>query len=245
MIDVTLRRTAIALTSAIVLIGCAQEAPQLSKEAQGEFVRAYLLENPEVIIEALEVYQVQQQQEAEAERLAALPNILNQNGAPSVGPEDAAITIVEFFDYNCGYCKRAADWVMNAVDHSSDDVRVIFMDLPILAESSEVAARASLASEVQGKYREYHLALMAARGLNSDKIFAIAEDIGLDVERLKRDMESDTVRARLQQQVQLAQQAGVQATPGFFFAGNGQQEFVSGYNEQRLNSTLANFRKAG
>ena len=230
----------IALTAAG---SCSAEPSKArSDEELGQFVRDYLMEHPEIIIEAVQIYQQRLDDEAQAAKLAALPSILADTSIPSLGPDDAAITIVEFFDYNCGYCKGATKWVMNKLDSEQHDVRVVFVDLPILAPSSVTAAKASIAAEKQDKYREFHSALMKVSGLNEDKIFQVAKKIGMDVEQLKKDMASDEVTLRLDRNIALSRQAGVEATPGFFI---GNDQFYSGFNPNALEKMIADAKKAG
>ena len=148
------------LAALALLAACsAQSAPDsVDRMARSEveaIVREYLVSNPEALAAGLEALQKQEQAKLFA-RLASHPD------DPSLGPKDAPVTIVEFFDYNCGYCRVANDWVFDTIDDRSGDVRVIFKEYPILAESSILAARAALAAHRQGKYREMHVALMTS-----------------------------------------------------------------------------------
>ena len=243
------RKLTLACASALFLMpmGCSQadtgpsSFSKAQKEELGEFVRDYIVENPEIIIEALTVLEERRlAEEAEIKR-SALPLILEQKGAPIIGPADAPITIVEFFDYNCSFCKRATDWVLEQVDHQDKDVRVIFMDLPVLdarTKTSALAARAALAAEKQGKYREMHVALMRSNGLSRARIRELAKELNLDVQLLETDMESAAIYRHVDDIMNLAESAGIEATPGFFING----EFVSGYNPPLLKSLMKDAR---
>lgn len=243
------RKLQLVCASALFLtpLGCSQadtgpsQFTTAQKEELGEFVRDYLVENPEVIIEALTVLEERRlAEEAEAKR-AALPLLLEQKGAPIIGNPDAPITIVEFFDYNCSFCKRATDWVLEQVDHKDQNVRVIFMDLPVLdarTKTSAMAARAALAAEKQGKYREMHVALMRSNGLSRARVRELAEEVGLDVQLLEKDMESAAIYRHVDDIMTLADAAGIEATPGFFING----EFVSGYNPPLLKTLMKDAR---
>ncbi len=181
-------------------------------------VREYILENPEIITEALDILQ-QREEMAELERqretLVAQRDQIFNSQSPIMGNPNGDVTLVEFFDYQCGFCKRVLDDVF-AITEDDPGVRVVFKDLPILGPASTVAARASLAARNQGLYSEYHHALMANRGQLSDQvIFDIATRVGLDVDRLRRDMEAPEIRDEINANIRLAQQLGIRGTPAF------------------------------
>lgn len=228
----------LAMTTAA---SCSAEPSKMrTDEELGEFVKAYLMENPEVILEAVQAYQERLDAEADAAKVAALPSIMMQADAlPTIGPKEAPVTIVEFFDYNCGFCKRATSWVLAEADDENQDIRVIFIDLPILSPTSVTAARASLAADIQGRYREFHSLMMKAPSVSVETIYKVAGQAGLDVDKLKADMNSDAVTQRLDQNISLARQAGVEATPGFFIG----EQFYSGFNPPRLEAMIEDARK--
>ena len=176
-----------------------------------------ILEKPEILIEALSILQERENvalAEAQTDALSELRDDFEQN-APIFGNLDGSVTLVEFFDYNCGYCRRAAPEV-KAVLEASKDVRIIYREFPILGPGSEVAARASLASRNQGKYQQFHEAMMA---LNAQAVEAsvmkIAGDVGLDLEVLKTDMQSDLVNEHIAASLRLAEALGITGTPTF------------------------------
>jgi protein-disulfide isomerase len=184
-----------------------------------EIVRDYLVENPEVIREALQVLRERQemaQQEAQQAQITALSDRLLDNPAsPEMGNPDGDVTVVEFFDYNCGYCKQVREDVFTLVAEDPD-LRVVFKELPILAPSSVTAARVALAAREQGLYVEVHNALMAHRGaLDEDTIFALAEEAGADVDQLRIDMEDPAIDEAIAGNLELAQALGVRGTPAF------------------------------
>lgn len=181
-------------------------------------VREYILEHPEIISEALEVLQ-QREEIAELERqraqLVARHDEIFNSQSPIMGNPDGDVTMVEFFDYQCSFCKRVLDDVF-AVSEDDPGLRVVFKDFPILGPTSVVAARASLAARNQGLYSEFHHALMAFRGqLSEAVIFDTAADVGLDVRQLRRDMEAPEIREELNANIRLAQQLGIRGTPAF------------------------------
>ncbi|HET8729187.1 MAG TPA: DsbA family protein [Alphaproteobacteria bacterium] len=215
----------------------AQEAAPLDpaeKAAIEEVVRDYLVENPEVIMEALTVLQGRQEQAArdrQAQELAALEDEIFDNPAsPVIGNEQGDVTLVEFFDYQCGYCKSMLEPLGDLIA-GDGDLRVVMKEFPVLGPASIVAARASLAAEEQGLYAEFHNGLMARRGrLDEAAIFAVAEDVGLDVERLKQDMESDAVADEIAANLRLAQRLGINGTPTFIVG----EEIVPGAVDIRM-----------
>jgi len=176
-----------------------------------------ILEKPEILIEALSILQERENvalAEAQTDALSELRDDFEQN-APIFGNLDGSVTLVEFFDYNCGYCRRAAPEV-KAVLEASKDVRIIYREFPILGPGSEVAARASLASRNQGKYQQFHEAMMA---LNAQAVEAsvmkIAGDVGLDLEVLKTDMQSELVNEHIAASLRFAEALGITGTPTF------------------------------
>ena len=222
-----LRTALFGITAALGLAGSAQIATAQSdtitidtgdRAAIEAIVREYLLENPEIITEALDILQQREEAaELERQRLALVDqhDAIFNSSSPFMGNPDGDVTLVEFFDYQCGFCKRVLDDVF-AVAEDDPGLRVVFKDLPILGPSSVVAARASLAARNQGLYTEYHNALMAHRGQLSDRvIFDTAEEVGLDVNQLRTDMQSPEIREELNDNIRLAQQLGIRGTPAF------------------------------
>jgi len=176
-----------------------------------------ILEKPEILIEALSILQERENvalAEAQTDALSELRDDFEQN-APVFGNLDGSVTLVEFFDYNCGYCRRAAPEV-KAVLEANKDVRIIYREFPILGPGSEVAARASLAARNQGKYQQFHEAMMALNGQAVEaSVMKIAGDVGLDLEVLKTDMQSDLVNEHIAASLRLAEALGITGTPTF------------------------------
>ena len=197
----------------------AQTTDELDREAVEQIVREYLLENPEIIVEAVEVLQAREAQasrDAQGAALAELSDtIFDSPTSPWMGEADADVVLVEFFDYECGYCARVLDDVF-ALSDEDPNLRVVFKELPILSPMSMLAARAALASRFQDLYVPYHNALMGHQGpLSEGAIFDIAAEVGLDVDRLRTDMDSDEVIGEIQANLQLAEAIGVRGTPAF------------------------------
>jgi protein-disulfide isomerase len=207
------------LTTAIVALPLIASAQELTDDRIKQLALEAILENPQIIMEAVAILDEQRN----AAQIAANASVLQQQrdllendpNAPFVGDANASAVIVEFFDYNCPYCKRAAGDV-KALMAADSDVRVVYREWPILGEASVMAARAALAADAQGKYEEMHLALMGLRGRAEEaSILAAARDIGLNMEQLLVDMNSDSVNSHIDTSRQLAQSLGFTGTPAF------------------------------
>ncbi len=200
-----------------------QSTPQVFEAAEEqairEIVRQYLLDHPEVMVESLQAFQAQEkvaEEEQQREALKTQRAALTQDpDSPVIGNPDGDVVMVEFFDYRCGYCKKVVNDLRQVVE-SDGNIRLIMKEFPILGPDSRLAARAALASVQQGRYEEFHFTLMAAPGgLNEAMVMALAEEVGLDVERLQADMDSEEIDALLQKNFDLAQALGIRGTPAF------------------------------
>ncbi len=190
-----------------------------NKEAIEQLIHDYIMDNPEVIIQAVEKYgEAQRAVEQERTQGAVKDNVswLYQNKAhPEAGNKDGDITIVEFFDYNCGYCKRALSDIMTIMGEDSN-IRVVFVELPILGPTSTDASKWALAAAKQDLYLEFHVALMEHRGrINDEQLAVLAEKVGLDVEKLKADKNSAEIAAQIDENIEMARTLGITGTPAF------------------------------
>ena len=191
----------------------------LPVEAIRRIVRDYLLEHPEVLIEAQQVLMARRAaQEAEDERQAVRRHrdaLLADPEAPVAGNPDGAITLVEFFDYRCGYCRRVKP-TLETLLAENDDLRLVFKEFPILGPESTLAAQAALAARAQGLYEPFHWALMGAEGaFDLAHILEVAGSVGLDTERLAEDMNDPAFDALIERNSGLARALGIRGTPGF------------------------------
>lgn len=192
------------------------------RKAVVELIRETLLKNPELIQEAMvELERRNQVAQVEAQRSALAAEKVNlTDPATSVlaGNLQGDVTIVEFMDYNCGFCKRAMEDVRTL---AKDDpkLKVVIKDFPILGPDSVEASRVAIAvkSQLQGqKYWEFHLKLMGAKGrINAAKALEIAKEAGADIERVKKEMEAPATRAVIEQTVALGDRLGLTGTPAF------------------------------
>lgn len=200
-------------------------AAEMPSDAEfGRRVRDYLLKNPEVLIESLQRFQ-DRQQKADTNEIAKIiaarsDDILQDPATPVGGNPQGDANLVEFFDYNCPYCRRVAP-ILNDIEKSDPNLRIVYKEWPILGPKSEFAARAALASRSQGKYVEFHKAMMLSGGLmNDSKVIEVAPTVGLDVERLKRDMEAPEIREAIERNRELARALRITGTPSFVIGNN-------------------------
>lgn len=184
-----------------------------------KIVRDYLIQNPEVIVEAIQEMRRRDEaakQVATVKAVAESRDALLRNAADPVGGNRKGnATVVEFFDYNCGWCKRAYPHLLAAAK-ADGNIRIVFKEYPILAPSSRLAARAALAAARQGKYREMHDRLMRQRGaLDESKIMESAAQAGLDIPKLKADMAAREIEMAIEANLELAARLGIRGTPAF------------------------------
>ena len=193
-------------------------APEQVEGIEG-IVRDYLLANPEVLIQSLNAYQ-QRQKVAEQQRqqeavIASRAALTSDPDTPVMGNPDGDVAIVEFFDYKCPYCKRAAGTIKKVVA-ADGNIRLVMKEFPILGPKSIKAARAALAVAKQGKYEEFHWALMTEPGDMSDPhIRRVARSVGVDVDLMTRDMKSPEIQAMIARNHELAQSLQITGTPAF------------------------------
>lgn len=218
------------------------------KKAIVDIVKDFLVKNPEVMAD------IQSALEAKLEKEQAdkLKNFMSENakdiyrGADSTvaGDPNGDITVVEFFDYNCGYCKRGLPQIQKLIE-GDKKVRVVFKELPILSKGSEETARAALAAKRQGKYWEFHQVMLSAKGqANEASSLKAAEGLGLDMAKFKTDMASDGVKAELEKMKDLAKKMGINGTPHFLVG----DKSIPGAPEDlhsQLESLVGEFRKSG
>jgi protein-disulfide isomerase len=189
------------------------------KKAIEAIIKDYLIANPEVFLEVQSALEARME-EIQAKRLqvaiaAQAEEIYRSPGAPVAGNTQGDVTVVEFFDYNCGYCKRAFTDLAKVIEKDTK-VKLVLKELPILSKGSEEAARVALAAKAQGKYWEVHRALLTMRGqANEQTALAAAEKAGLDMAKLKADMKGDAVTQEIARVRELAQSMGIQGTPHF------------------------------
>jgi len=224
------------------------DKPALSPEQEKrvkELVKEYILANPEIILEAVQTLRRKQE---EAQKKAAEDALKTRRvelqGAtdlPVAGNAKGDVTIVEFMDYRCGYCKGVKPTI-DEVLRTDGKVRLVIKEFPILGPASKTASMAAIAAHKQGKYLAYHNALMAyPNNLTDEVIFALARQVGLDLVKLKADMASPEVQALIEKTHKLAQDLGINGTPGFII---GDQIIPGAVNADELKKKIGEAREA-
>jgi protein-disulfide isomerase len=210
---------ALLAMSSVCVVQAADPAQGLSREATEEIIRDYILKHPEIIEQALQTLEERQRQAEKQQFMKALTahrdDLLSDPRSPVGGNPQGSVTVVEFFDYRCPHCKRAAPDVKKLAQ-DDPDVRIVYKQLPMLGPDSELAARAALAAHAQGKYAALHDALMASSGsLTLPAILRLAGRAGLDAAQLQADIEKPEIRATIERDLSLAEAIGITGTPSF------------------------------
>lgn len=196
-----------------------------------KIVHDYLIAHPKVLVEASQALQAQQQQKIESEAMSAIKQnkaaIFNDAQTPSIGAKNAPVTLVEFFDYQCGHCRAMQPTLEKLVkqDHS---IRFVFKELPIFGGTSNYAAKAALAvAKIQpGKYYAFHNAMLTStNGLNPKTIAAIAKKEGVNVAKMKQAMHSKSIEKQIKANFALAQLLKVMGTPTFVIGNKAETKF--------------------
>jgi protein-disulfide isomerase len=219
-------------------------ATAMSKDDVEKIVRNYLLEHPEVIFEAVDAMKNKE----ESQRLVKMRDKAKAHEAqlyaeaePLVaGNPKGDVTIVEFFDYRCPYCRKVKKTVTDLLNQDGN-IKLILKEFPILSPESEMAAQVAIAAAAQGKYWDVHLAFMGAEDLTEERIFALAKEAGADVSRLKADLKDPKVAKRLADTQNLARAIGIDATPTFFI---GDEPSTGALTLEELKKAVAAARKA-
>jgi protein-disulfide isomerase len=218
------------------------------KRALGDIIKDYLVKNPEIMFEVQNALDEKSQKDQDAKLKTFMATnakaIYRSPGSSVAGDPDGDVTVVEFFDFNCGYCKRGLPEVQRLMQDDKK-VRFVFKELPILAKGSEEAARVALAAKLQGKYWEFHQAMLGSKGqANEASALKIAESLGLDMAKIKTDMASDAVKNELQSDLALAKQLGVNGTPHFLVGDKSIPGAPDDLHDQ-LETLVSGYRKSG
>ena len=215
------------------------------KEMEG-IIHDYLLAHPEVLKEMVQKLDAQDKQDQASARnttLSSASKDLFHNDLDGVaGNPKGDVTVVEFMDYNCGWCRKSIK-EMQSVVAQDKNVRVVLKEFPIFGEGSEYAARAAMASVKQGKYWAFHQALFASKGQIDQAVTdAVAKSVGLDVAKLKEDMKSPEIDANIAKTRELADQLQFTGTPGFIV---GDQVFPGFEQQDKILASIAETRANG
>lgn len=219
------------------------------RRAIGEIVRDYLVQHPEVLHEALQELERRQQDAQKTALDKALrterERLVNSPYGIVVGNPAGDVTVVEFFDFNCGFCKRALN-DMRALIKNDPKLRVVLKDFPVLGPDSLEASRVALAAkrQLQGdKLFDYHIRVMESRGrVNGERAMAVAKEMGLDLAKLRKDVESEEVKAAIRENVELGDKLGLTGTPAFVI---GDEVVFGAVGLEPLRKNVASVRQCG
>ena len=201
-------------------------------------IKKYILENPEILIESLEKFTANQKEKEQK----SFVNILNDfydtkiyESLPRIGNMDSKLIIIEFVDYNCGYCKKTLSTISKLIKNFNN-IQIVFIDYPILSESSEIAARASLAANEQNAYFEYHTILLNNKKLiNENILYKIAKELSLDIEKFKKDISSEKIKNNIIKNIKFANSLKIKGTPTFII---GKQILPGAYDYEKLKKII-------
>ena len=220
---------ALALVCALIAVAqprsiTAAEIPAEQRQAIEGVIHDYLMKNPDVLIEALHGAEEKLNREADAKAANVLTTrrseIFDDPATPVGGNPRGDVTIVEFFDYRCPYCKQVLPSLQTLLKEDRN-LRFIYKEMPVLGPASVVAAHAALAAERQGKYEAFHVAMMGTKGqITDDTVYKVAGSVGLDIDRLKQDMAAPGIEQALKANLALADALNIRGTPGFIIGNH-------------------------
>ncbi|WP_457670860.1 DsbA family protein [Thiolapillus sp.] len=243
----------ISILSAAMGLCCALSVPAVVLAAETlssaqkaevqEMIGAYLKENPEVVIEAIQAWRKQQDAAEAAITRKAIAELMAEAAdtkSPVWGNPEGNTIVVEFFDYNCPYCKKVFP-SMEKLIAEDGDIKIVMKELPVLGPDSEYAAKAALAAQMQGKYDQFHARMMNQGGrLSREGVLAAAKAVDLDLNQLQKDMQSPEVQQELARSSAWAQRLGVNGTPAFVI---GEELIPGAIDGQRMKQYVELARK--
>ncbi len=230
--------TLVSLCSMMPASGKDATFSQAEKTAIEKIIRDYIMENPEILPEAMEVLQ----NRMTAEMLERNKEAIYQDKDTIVGGNPKGdVTIVEFFDYTCGYCKIMSPMLAKLLAEDGN-IRMIYKEWPVRGPVSDFASKAALAARGQGKYEDFHHALFNAKGqLSEDRVLDIAEEIGINTDRLKDAMKAPATGAIIDRNHELGQKLGLRGTPAFII---GDTLIPGAVSEAEIKQAIAKAREA-
>ena len=221
-----MRHFALAISPTVLMVGCmslndsATTPNSAAEQPTDKAIEQYIRSHPEVIEQSLQALEVKREAEEKERRKIAIANrqndLLNDPTSPVSGNPDGDVTLIEFFDYRCGFCKRAAPAVTQLQKEDFSRTGGLHKISPFWVNHPELAAKAALASKSQGKHQAFHEALLASSSENNkDEVLRIASDVGLDANRLETDMANPEWQTVIDRNRALAKDLGISGTPGF------------------------------
>jgi protein-disulfide isomerase len=203
-------------------------------------IKKYILENPEIIIQSLEQYTISQK-EKESKGITSILNNFYKNKTyqdlPSIGEKNNNLILVEFIDYNCGYCRKTLPTITKLVKQFPN-ILIVFVDFPILSETSELAARAALAADKQEAYFKFHTILLNnSNAISEDFLLKTAKSLDLNIKKFKNDMQSQQTKNAIKNNIQFANSLKIRGTPTFII---GNQILPGAYDYDKLKNIILN-----
>ena len=184
---------------------------EIDKDKIEKLVKNFLIKNPDFLKSILDDHKISIENQKKQNAIKALEDIDN----PGIYQKQANITIYEFFDYNCGYCKSVVKTIMDVLSEDKK-INFVFVEFPILSQQSYIAAKAAIASKKQNLYNKFHLSLMKIKGrVDEEKVFNTAKKIGLNINQLKIDMNNPEVEQVLKKNREIAKLLNLNGTPAF------------------------------
>ena len=227
----------ISILISFFLIISPSHSHEINKDNIDTIIKKFLKKNPELLKSTLDNYKVSLENQKKQHAINLLKDVNN----PGVFSKQADITIYEFFDYNCGYCKSVVRTIMDVLSEDKK-INFVFVEFPILSEQSYFAAKAALASKNQNLYNKFHLSLMKINGrVNEEKVFSTAKKIGLDIDQLKKDINSPEIEQQLVKNREIAKLLGLNGTPAFII---GNIIYPGALNSNNLTKLIKQYRES-
>jgi protein-disulfide isomerase len=227
----------ISILISFFLIISPSHSHEINKDNIDTIIKKFLKKNPELLKSTLDNYKVSLENQKKQHAINLLKDVNN----PGVFSKQADITIYEFFDYNCGYCKSVVRTIMDVLSEDKK-INFVFVEFPILSEQSYFAAKAALASKNQNLYNKFHISLMKINGrVNEEKVFSTAKKIGLDIDQLKKDINSPEIEQQLVKNREIAKLLGLNGTPAFII---GNIIYPGALNLNNLTKIIKQYRES-
>jgi protein-disulfide isomerase len=238
-----------AAAASLPLAARADEFTPAQKQELGAFIHDYLVNNPEVLREAIQALDRHDKATAEAERQKVVASesgpLFSSKYQATIGNPKATATLVEFFDYNCHFCKGALPDITRLIK-DDPNLKLVLKDFPVLGPGSVEAAKVAIAARNQlpgGKFWAFHSKLLATRGpVGKAEALAVAKELGLDMDRLAKDMESPDIKTGLDETIQLADALQINGTPTFVV---GKDVVVGAVGFNQLKGKIDSVHKCG
>ena len=213
------------------------QSHEIEKDKIETIIKEFLTKNPDFLKSTLDDYKISLENTKKQDAIKSLKNINN----PGIFQKQADVTIYEFFDYNCGYCKSVVKTIMDVLSEDKK-INFVFVEFPILSQQSYFAAKAALASKNQDLYNKFHLSLMKIKGrVNEEKVFSTAKEIGLDIDQLKIDMNNPEIEQLLVKNREIAKLLNLNGTPAFII---GDIIYPGALNLNKLKEIIKQFRES-